>query len=89
MLKKRIIPVLLLRNGRMVKGRNFKNYIDTGDPNSAVKTYTSQYADELMFIDINASIESRKTLIKITSNAAKDAFMPFTVNGLDFFFELP
>ena len=81
MLKKRIIPVLLLKNGRMVKGKNFKNFIDTGDPNSAVKIYTSQYADELMFIDINASIESRKTLIEITSNAAKDAFMPFTVGG--------
>ena len=45
MLKKRIIPVLLLKNARMVKGKNFKNFIDTGNPNSAVKIYTSQYAD--------------------------------------------
>ena len=79
MLKKRIIPVLLLKNGRMVKGKNFKNFIDTGSPNSAVKIYTSQYADEFMFIDINASIESRNTLIEIISNASKNAFMPFTV----------
>ena len=81
MLKKRIIPVLLLKNGRMVKGKNFKNFIDTGSPNSAVKIYTSQYADELMFIDINASNESRNTLIEIISNASKNAFMPFTVGG--------
>ena len=65
----------------MVKGKNFKDFIDTGSPNSAVKIYTSQYADELMFIDINASIESRNTLIEIISNASKNAFMPFTVGG--------
>ena len=81
MLKKRIIPVLLLKNGRMVKGKNFQNFIDTGNPNTAVKIYTSQYADELMFIDITANSETRKTLIEIISNAAKDALMPFTVGG--------
>ena len=81
MLKKRIIPVLLLKDGRMVKGKEFKNYIDTGNPTTAVKIYTSQYADELMFIDIQASLESRRMLIEIVSNAAKNAFMPFTVGG--------
>ena len=68
MLKKRIIPVLLLKNGRMVKGKNFQNFIDTGNPSTAVKIYTSQYADELMFIDITANSETRKTLIEIISN---------------------
>ena len=77
MLKKRIIPVLLLKDGRMVKGKEFKNYIDTGNPATAVKIYTSQYADELMFVDIQASLESRKMLIEIVSNAAKNALMPF------------
>ena len=81
MLKKRVIPVLLLNNGRMVKGKQFQNFIDTGNPSTAVKIYTSQYADELMFIDIKASLESRKALIDIISNAAKDALMPLTVGG--------
>ena len=66
MLKKRIIPVLLLKDGRMVKGKKFKDYIDTGNPISQVKIYTSQYTDELMFIDIQATINSRKTLLNIT-----------------------
>ena len=64
MLKKRIIPVLLLKNGRMVKGKKFKDYIDTGNPSSTVKIYTSQYADELMFLDIDATLRSRKALIE-------------------------
>ena len=81
MLKKRVIPVLLLNNGRMVKGKQFQNFIDTGNPSTAVKIYTSQYADELMFIDIKASLESRKALIDIISNAARDALMPLTVGG--------
>ena len=81
MLKKRVIPVLLLNNGRMVKGKQFQNFIDTGNPSTAVKIYTSQYADELMFLDIKASLESRKALIDIISKAAKDALMPLTVGG--------
>ena len=52
MLKKRIIPLLLLKNGRMVKGKKFSNFIDTGNPDTAVKIYSSQDADELMFLDI-------------------------------------
>ena len=81
MLKKRIIPVLLLKNGRMVKGKNFKNFINTGNPNTTVKIYSSQYADEIMFIDINSTAESKKALIEIVLNAAKNAFMPLTVGG--------
>ena len=53
MLKKRVIPTLLLKDKRMVKGKKFQNYKDVGDPISAVKIYNNQHADELMFIDIN------------------------------------
>ena len=81
MLKRRIIPVLLLKNDRMVKGKQFQNYIDTGKPSSTVKIYTSQYADELMFIDIEATLGSRKALIKTIKEAAKYSLMPFTVGG--------
>ena len=71
MLKKRIIPLLLLKNGRMVKGKRFKDYIDTGNPSSTVKIYTSQYADELMFIDIEATLSSRKALIETIKDGKK------------------
>ena len=81
MLKKRIIPILLLQNGRMVKGKQFKNYIDTGNPSSQVKIYTSQYTDELIFIDIQATIESRKSLLDVISRSAKESQMPFSVGG--------
>ena len=81
MLKKRIIPVLLLKDGRMVKGKKFKDYIDTGNPISQVKIYTSQYTDELMFIDIQATINSRKTLLNIITNSARESQMPFSVGG--------
>jgi cyclase len=81
MLKKRIIPVLLLQEGRMVKGKNFKDYVDTGNPISQVKIYTAQYTDELMFIDIQASLNSRKTLLNIISSSAKESHMPFSVGG--------
>ncbi len=81
MLKKRIIPVLLLKNGRMVKGKKFKDYIDTGNPSSTVKIYTSQYADELMFLDIDATLRSRKALIETIKDAAKNSLMPFSVGG--------
>ena len=81
MLKKRIIPVLLLKDGRMVKGKKFKDYIDTGNPISQVKIYTSQYTDELMFVDIQATVNSRKALLNIISNSAKESQMPFSVGG--------
>ena len=81
MLKKRIIPVLLLQDGRMVKGKKFKDYIDTGNPISQVEIYTSQYTDELMFVDIQATVNSRKTLLNIISNSAKESQMPFSVGG--------
>ncbi len=81
MLKKRIIPVLLLRNGRMVKGKHFTDYRDTGDPVSAARIYNAQKADELAFIDIDASQEGRKALFDTVEAAAKECFMPLTVGG--------
>lgn len=81
MLKKRVIPTLLLMNGRMVKGQNFKDYRETGEPDSAVRIYSSQDADELVFFDIKPNKDSRKELISIVKAAAKECFMPLTVGG--------
>jgi len=81
MLKKRIIPLLLLKGGRMVKGQKFTSYRDTGDPVSAARIYNAQKADELMFLDIEASLEGRGSLLKIIEEVARECFMPLTVGG--------
>ena len=81
MLKKRVIPTLLLMDGRMVKGKNFTDYRETGEPNSAVRIYSSQDADELAFFDIAPNLESRSSLISIITAAAKECYMPLTVGG--------
>jgi cyclase len=81
MLKKRIIPVLLLRNGRMVKGVQFANFRDTGNPKTAVRIYSAQDADELVFLDIQASLESRQALVDIVREAASECFMPLAAGG--------
>jgi cyclase len=81
MLKKRIIPVLLLNNGRMVKGVQFGNYRDTGNPKTAVRIYSAQDADELVLLDIAASSQSKKSLIDIVREAATECFMPLAAGG--------
>lgn len=81
MLKRRIIPVLLLKAARMVKGRQFMDFRDTGDPVSAARIYNAQKADELAFIDIEASTDNRGTLLSIIERVAEECFMPFTVGG--------
>src|SRR3989338_1316909 len=81
MLKNRIIPILLLKNGRCVKGRQFGNYRDTGAPVTAAKIYDAQRVDELMFLDILASVERRSVLLDIVTETAKECFMPLTVGG--------
>ena len=81
MLKRRVIPVLLLRDGRMVKGRKFSEYRDTGDPRAAVRIYSAQDADELVFLDIQASLQSRGALIHIVRDAAEECFMPLAAGG--------
>lgn len=81
MLKKRLIPLLLLKNGRMVKGRQFKDYRDTGDPISAARIYNAQKADELAFLDIEATKEARSSLLHVIEAVSEECFMPFTVGG--------
>lgn len=81
MLKKRVIPVLLLRDGRMVKGKQFNGYRDTGSPETAVRIYSSQDADELIFLDIDASLKSHENMMSAVSKAAKESFMPLAAGG--------
>ncbi|MFA6530275.1 MAG: glycosyl amidation-associated protein WbuZ [Candidatus Micrarchaeia archaeon] len=80
-LKIRIVPILLLRKGRCVKGVNFENYRDTGNPIKAAKVYDSQKADELIFLDITASGEDRPIFFETISKVAEQCFMPFTAGG--------
>jgi len=81
MLTKRIIPCLDVMNGRVVKGINFQDLRDAGDPVMNAKTYEEQMADELCFLDITASHERRKTILKVVENVASEVFMPLTVGG--------
>ncbi len=81
MLKKRIIPCLDIKNGRTVKGINFLNIRDAGDPVELAKNYAEQGADELVFLDITATIEKRKTLISLVEKIAAEINIPFTVGG--------
>ena len=81
MLKKRIIPCLDIKNGRTVKGINFVGIKDAGDPVELAKRYVEQGADELVFLDITATIENRKTLIELVKKIALEINIPFTVGG--------
>jgi len=81
MLKQRLIPTLLLRNNRMVKGVNFDNYRDTGDPVSAARIYNAQYVDELIIIDIDATNEGRCFSKEVIEKVSKECFMPLTIGG--------
>jgi imidazole glycerol-phosphate synthase subunit HisF len=81
MLKKRIIACLDIREGRTVKGINFVDIIDAGDPVELAKAYVKQGVDELVFLDITATIEKRKTLVKLVEKIATEINIPFTVGG--------
>ena len=81
MLKKRVIPVLLLKNGRMVKGKKFTDFRDTGDPISQAKIYNAHDTDELVFLDIEATLQKRSGLISLVSEVSKECFMPLSVGG--------
>jgi len=81
MLKNRIIPCLDVKNGRVVKGINFLDLIDAGDPVEQAKIYENQGADELCFLDITASNENRSTILNIVTKTAEKCFMPLTVGG--------
>jgi cyclase len=81
MLTKRIIPCLDIKENRVVKGIKFLGLRDAGDPVEVARIYEKQQADELVFLDITASFENRKTLIKLVESIAQNIFMPFTVGG--------
>ncbi len=81
MLKKRIIPCLDIRDGRTVKGVNFVDIRDAGDPVELAKVYVEQRADELVFLDITATIEKRKTFAELVRRIAGEINIPFTVGG--------
>jgi cyclase len=80
-LAKRIIPCLDVAGGRVVKGVNFKDLIDAGDPVELAKRYSTEGADELTFLDISASVEERATTLEIVSKTAEQVFIPLTVGG--------
>jgi imidazole glycerol-phosphate synthase subunit HisF len=81
MLKTRIIPCLDVKNGRVVKGVNFVNLMDAGDPVEIAKAYDAAGADELCFLDISASVENRDTIYDVVARTADECFMPLTVGG--------
>lgn len=81
MLTKRIIPCLDIKDGRVVKGVNFVKLRDAGDPVENAKFYDREGADELVFLDITASYEKRKTTLELANKVAESVFLPFTVGG--------
>lgn len=81
MLAKRIIPCLDVKDGRVVKGVNFQNLTDAGDPVENARFYDEQGADEIVFLDITASHEKRNIILDVVARTANDVFMPLTVGG--------
>lgn len=81
MLTKRIIPCLDVKDGKTVKGVNFENLRDAGDPVELGQLYAEQGADELVFLDITATLEKRKTLVELVRRVAQNVNIPFTVGG--------
>ena len=81
MLKKRIIPCLDIKNGRVVKGINFVNLIDAGDPSEQAKIYNDGGADEICFLDITASHQDRNILLEVVKKTTEKCFVPLTVGG--------
>lgn len=81
MLAKRIIPCLDVHEGRVVKGTNFVNLRDAGDPVELAALYDQEGADELVFLDISASSEGRETMIEVVRRTAEQVFIPFTIGG--------
>ncbi len=81
MLAKRIIPCLDVKEGRVVKGVNFVNLRDAGDPVELAAIYDREGADELVFLDISASVEGRETMVEVVRRTAEEISIPFTVGG--------
>lgn len=81
MLAKRIIPCLDVKDGRVVKGVHFKNLRDAGDPVEIAARYSREGADEVVFLDITATLEKRKTILEVVRKCAESVFIPLTVGG--------
>ncbi|MBS1688649.1 MAG: imidazole glycerol phosphate synthase subunit HisF, partial [Bacteroidetes bacterium] len=81
MLTKRIIPCLDIKDGKVVKGINFEQLKDMGDPVSLAAYYANEGADELVFLDITATNEKRKTFVNLVNEIARNINIPFTVGG--------
>ena len=81
MFTKRIIPCLDVHNGRVVKGVNFVDLVDAGDPVAIAKAYDEAGADEVVFLDITASSDARETVVDMVRKVAENVFIPFTVGG--------
>ena len=81
MITKRIIPCLDVHDGRVVKGVNFVNLVDAGDPVEIAAAYDQAGADELVFLDITASSDNRATKVELVRRVAEKVFIPFTVGG--------
>ena len=81
MLTKRVIPCLDVKDGRVVKGVNFVNRIDAGDPVELASVYDREGADEVIFLDITATSDDRSTTIELASHAAEELRIPYTVGG--------
>ncbi len=81
MYKKRIIPCLDIKNGRVVKGINFVNLVDAGDPSEQAKFYSENGADEICFLDITASNENRDVILEVVKKTSENCFVPLTVGG--------
>ena len=81
MLAKRIIPCLDVKNGRVVKGRSFKNLRDAGDPVSCGRQYSEAGADELVFLDITATLEARQTIRQLAAAVGREVFIPYAIGG--------
>src|SRR5512133_2125529 len=81
MLAKRIIPCLDVKNGRVVKGRSFVNLRDAGDPVSCGRQYSDAGADELVFLDITATLEARQTIRQLAAAVGRAVFIPYAIGG--------
>ena len=81
MLKKRIIPCLDVNKGRTVKGINFKNLVDAGDPAEQAKIYSEEGADEITFLDITATSDGREAMVSVIKKTSNECFVPLTVGG--------
>lgn len=81
MLKKRVIPTLLILEGRLVKGKEFKDFRDTGNPRTTIRGFSAQHSDEIMLINLSKTNDAFSNLLAVVRDSAKECFMPLTVGG--------